>query len=125
MQNLPQLTPSVRVVQTILRSLIFHLPMDTHETGGWINMRALTGYLLELFEEWSSDDNPNIRIRMFEEIMTHFLRKPPMHTDAEVESRIQHVTISTDGTIRLSRDPCGIDLIMPLPAPAKGCVASA
>ena len=25
----------------------------------------------------------------------------------------------------LSRDPCGIDLIMPLPAPAKGCVASA
>ena len=27
--------------------------------------------------------------------------------------------------IRLSRDPCGIDLIMPLPAPAKGCVASA
>lgn len=26
---------------------------------------------------------------------------------------------------RLSRDPCGIDLIMPLPAPAKGCVASA
>lgn len=31
------------------RSLSFHLPMDTHETGGWINMRALTGYLLELF----------------------------------------------------------------------------
>ena len=29
------------------------------------------------------------------------------------------------GKRRLSRDPCGIDLIMPLPAPAKGCVASA
>ena len=29
------------------------------------------------------------------------------------------------GDIGLSRDPCGIDLIMPLPAPAKGCVASA
>ena len=30
-----------------------------------------------------------------------------------------------DGDNGLSRDPCGIDLIMPLPAPAKGCVASA
>ena len=91
------------------RSLIFHLPMDTHETGGWINMRALTGYLLELFEEWSSDDNPNIRVRMFEEIMTHFLRKPPMHADVEVESRIQHVTISTDGTIGVDElKPTGI-----------------
>ena len=29
------------------------------------------------------------------------------------------------GNQGLSRDPCGIDLIMPLPAPAKGCVASA
>ena len=46
---------------------------------------------------------------MFEEIMTHFLRKPPMHTDAEVESRIQHVTISTDGTIGVDElKPTGI-----------------
>ena len=41
------------------------------------------------------------------------------------EDNFARFHIVTHGEFWLSRDPCGIDLIMPLPAPAKGCVASA
>ena len=42
---------------------------------------------------------------------------------AQVKEEVDRFTGKSK--IWLSRDPCGIDLIMPLPAPAKGCVASA
>ena len=50
---------------------------------------------------------------------THLYRFGAIRSDA-----LMHQINFADG-YRLSRDPCGIDLIMPLPAPAKGCVASA
>lgn len=93
-----------------ISALSFHLPMDTYETGDWIDQPALDRYLVELFDEWVNDDNPSIHIRMFEEVMAHFLRSPDMLQSKEVpQQRLQHVTISTDGTIGVDElKPSGI-----------------
>ena len=94
-----------------LKNISFHLPMDTHETGGWINKPALANYLVDLFDEWRSDDNPSIRIRMFEEIISHFVRTPAFSEDPDISGiySLQHVTISTDGTIGVDElKPSGI-----------------
>ena len=47
----------------------FLIPMDSHEIVS-INSKSKFGeYLCNLFDEWISDDNPKIRIRLFREVI--------------------------------------------------------
>lgn len=93
-----------------LRHISFHLPMDTYETGGWIDVPSLTTYLTDLFDEWAGDDDPNIRIRMFEEFMGHLLsRRSTGAQQGQPAASIQHITVSTDGSLGVDElKPAGV-----------------
>jgi len=78
----------------------FNLPMETRDTAAPALEEELPGYLSELFDEWVKDDNPKIRVRMFDQMLRYFAG------DAVLRKRlpnfaIHHVmaVISADGDL--------------------------
>jgi len=96
------------------RSLSFHLPMDTYETFGDADVTPYARFLNDAFDQWVMDDDPGIYIRMFDQLLRFYHGKASSVLPSNGQQlSMQHVTISTDGTI-------GIDELKPAPIPQDG-----
>ena len=78
---------------------------------------------LELVVSLSGDDVAAINAALLQHVTSSWL--PALVVVTSAHHSLLATLPSVPQAFWLSRDPCGIDLIMPLPAPAKGCVASA
>jgi uncharacterized protein len=55
-----------------LRFLSFNFPMETIDSMSADTVKATTQFVSELFAEWTKDDNPNIKIRLFDNMFRFF-----------------------------------------------------
>jgi uncharacterized protein len=55
-----------------LQLLSFNLPMETLDTISANGGHEITHFLAELFEEWIKDDNPRVKIRIFDNMFRFF-----------------------------------------------------
>ena len=90
------------------RGLSFHLPMDTYETYASGPVERFSDFVNGVFDQWVADDNPKIYVRMFDQLLRFFHGKESAINVETKRLRLQHVTISTDGTV-------GVDELKPAP----------
>lgn len=59
--------------QTLKVKLVnFNLPMETHDDWGEADAKKARAFLADLFEAWVSDDDPAVKIRMFDHMLRYF-----------------------------------------------------
>lgn len=90
------------------RGLSFHLPMDTYETYASGPVERFAEFVNGVFDQWIADDDPKIYVRMFDQLLRFFHGKESAINTETKRLRLQHVTISTDGTV-------GVDELKPAP----------
>jgi len=81
-------------------NISFNLPMETIDTIGEGYSEKYRNFVLDLFEEWTSDDNPNIKIRLFDQMFRYFSgdrRFQNMLSNALTQHVM--VVIASDGTL--------------------------
>jgi uncharacterized protein len=78
----------------------FNLPMETLETMDQEKADLYKKYVTDLFEAWTADNNPKIKIRMFDD-MFQFLAGNELLIDHLPEVYLNHVlaVIASDGTL--------------------------
>lgn len=60
-----------------LHFLSFNLPMEHHDSFSQLDIDRTTAFVEDLFQEWVADDNPNIKIRMFDGMFRFFSGDQP------------------------------------------------
>lgn len=83
-----------------LRHVSFNLPMETHDTWDAEDAQKMKDYLVGLFDVWIENDNPDVRIRMFDQMLRFFAG------DKQLRRLLPHmlrqhlmVVISSDGEL--------------------------
>lgn len=83
-----------------INNISFNLPMETNDTIDPAQRDLYTRYLLDLFDEWTSDDDPNVTIRIFDQMFRFF------SGDAQFQALLKNfltrhvmVVIASDGTL--------------------------
>jgi uncharacterized protein len=83
-----------------ITNVSFNLPMETNDTIRGADRDKYARYLLDLFDEWVGDDNPNIKIRIFDQMFRFFTG------DVEFQALLRNfltkhvmVVIASDGTL--------------------------
>lgn len=78
----------------------FNLPMETCDSATEELESKLPGYLTELFAEWVADDNPKIRIRIFDQMLRFFAGDPVLQEQLP-NFAVKHVmvVIAADGEL--------------------------
>lgn len=82
--------------------LNFLLPEVTHDSRklfyGDLGPTPLAQYLIPIFDDWWAEDNPEIRIKLFQEVIKIMLGGVPS-TDSLGNSLLDYLVIDTDGSI--------------------------
>ena len=83
-----------------ITSVSFNLPMETHDTLPEGDAERFQTYLLDLFEEWTADDNPKIHVRIFDQ-MFRFFAGDDRYRESRHDYLTDHVmvVIASDGTL--------------------------
>jgi uncharacterized protein len=85
-----------------VRRMNFLMPDVTHDEKqqryGRFGATPIADYLIPVFDDWFEEDNPNIRIRMFWDMIA-MIRGGRARTDAFGNPRMSYVIVETDGTI--------------------------
>jgi len=89
-----------------VRGMTFHLPMDTHDSFGAQDPMVYAQFLCEVFDEWIKDNNRDIYVRMFSQLLSFFSGRYVTEDRKEKHARMQHITIESDGNI-------GVDELKP------------
>ncbi|WP_201314343.1 radical SAM protein [Dyella sp. EPa41] len=89
-----------------VRGMTFHLPMDTHDSFESQDVMVYAQFLCDVFDEWARDNNRDIYVRMFSQLLSFFAGGEQQTQDASGHSRMQHVTIESDGSV-------GVDELKP------------
>lgn len=83
-------------------SMDFLLPIESHDDFDHTSLQGYKQFLLDLFHEWTSDDNPRIRVRILEKmsrILTHG-SAGQRQIRAERNGRYHLVVIASNGDLR-------------------------
>ncbi len=70
----------------------FLMPMDSHESSPPEAASNIGKYLCDLFDEWVSDDNPSIRLRLFNEVIA-FLSHGTGYIERQEQARASGTTV--------------------------------
>ena len=60
-------------VQLGIRKIDFMLPIISHHSNAEVDVEKVSNYFIQLFHEWFDLNNPNIKIRIFEDILSLLL----------------------------------------------------
>jgi len=85
-----------------ITSLAFLLPDVTHDSKsrwyGHLDGTPVADYLIPIFDSWLDEDNPDIEIRIFEDLLHLMFGHPPLR-DQFGNPRMDYLVIETDGSI--------------------------
>jgi uncharacterized protein len=89
------------VIDVGLKCFDFLLPDSTHDNPPPYPPQKYSDFLNHLFDAWTTDDNPDIRIRFFEMIIRLFLgQHPNLYPFGPINnSSIPMITISSDSSL--------------------------
>ena len=80
----------------------FLLPDTSHDNKarhyGHLAPLPVARYLIPIFDEWFSEDDPSVRIRIFEDLLKLLMGGSP-DSDAFGSAAMSYVVIETDGSI--------------------------
>jgi len=95
--------PPEQLWQTWLRTgfkrFDFNLPHCTHDNPPWFTTDQLSPWLIELFELWWTENDPEIDVRFFRNIV-HLILGASSSTDYIGGKQVGIVVIETDGSIQ-------------------------
>ncbi len=89
-----------------VKRMSFLMPMETHATASPESVARIGDYLCTLFDEWVKDNNPNLMIRVIDEVLKFMTGLNPLNAPELLQKYGQSalLTIASNGTLGIDDD---------------------